>query len=202
MSLAQTCRRADAGFSMIFADIARTSGNTPMAELTRLSKRLPGRIVAKLEMRNPCGSVKDRIGVAMIERAEEAGLFKSGATLIEATGGNTAIGLAFVAAVRGYRLILTMPETVSAERIKLLRHLGAEVFLTPGILMHEAVARPSNPGTRLPARSCSSISVIPPMRKCTDAQPPSRSGMTLSGRWMCSFLLLEPAELLRSLGKC
>jgi cysteine synthase A len=126
---------------MIFPDVAATVGNTPLVELARLARGLPGRIVAKLEMRNPCGSVKDRLGVALIEDAERAGRLRPGMTLVEATGGNTGIGLAFAAAIRGYRLILTMPETMSRERVALLRHLGAEVVLTPGILMRDAVAR-------------------------------------------------------------
>jgi cysteine synthase len=126
---------------MIFRDLTETVGRTPMVELGRLGKGLPGRVVAKLEMRNPCGSVKDRVGVALIEKAERQGILRPGMTLVEATGGNTGIGLAFVAAIRGYRLILTMPETMSKERVALLRHLGAEVVLTPGILMGKAVAR-------------------------------------------------------------
>src|SRR5437868_14934330 len=112
-----------------------------MVELGRLANGLPGQVVAKLELRNPCGSVKDRLGVALIEDAERRGILRPGMTLVEATGGNTGIGLAFVAAIRGYRLILTMPETMSTERVALLRHLGAEVVLTPGILMRDAVSR-------------------------------------------------------------
>ncbi|SRR5712691_2678943 len=126
---------------MIFADATDTVGRTPLVELGRIGKGLPGRVVAKLEMRNPCGSVKDRVGVALIDDAERQGRLRSGMTIVEATGGNTGIGLAFVAAIRGYRLVLTMPETMSAERVALLRHLGAEVVLTPGILMGDAVAR-------------------------------------------------------------
>lgn len=126
---------------MIFGDLAATVGRTPAVELARLGRGLPGRVVGKLEMRNPCGSVKDRVGVAMIEHAERQGLLRPGVTLVEATGGNTGIGLAFAAAIRGYRLVLTMPETMSAERVALLRHLGAEVVLTPGILMADAIAR-------------------------------------------------------------
>ena len=112
-----------------------------MVELRRLAKGLPGRIAGKLEMRNPCGSVKDRLGVALIDAAERERRLRPGMTLVEPTGGNTGIGLAFVAAIRGYRLVLTMPETMSTERVALLRHLGAEVVLTPGILMTDAVAR-------------------------------------------------------------
>ena len=126
---------------MISHDLTPTVGRTPLVELGRLAKGLPGRVVAKLEMRNPCGSVKDRVGVALIEDAERRGVLRPGMTLVEATGGNTGIGLAFVAAIRGYRLILIMPETMSKERVALLRHLGAEVVLTPGILMGDAVAR-------------------------------------------------------------
>ncbi len=126
---------------MIFPNVAATIGHTPLVELSRLAKGLPGRVVGKLEMRNPCGSVKDRLGVALIEDAERTGKLRPGMTLIEATGGNTGIGLAFAAAIRGYRLILTMPESMSRERVALLRHLGAEVILTPGILMRDAVSR-------------------------------------------------------------
>lgn len=126
---------------MIFPDAAATAGNTPMVEFRRIGHGLPGRVLAKLEMRNPCGSVKDRVGVALIDDAEARGILKPGMTIIEATGGNTGIGLAFVAAIRGYRLILTMPETMSVERVALLRQFGAEVVLTPGILMGDAVAR-------------------------------------------------------------
>ena len=125
---------------MIFPDVTSTVGGTPLVELGRLAGGLPGRVVAKLEMRNPCGSVKDRLGLALIDDAERRGVLKPGMTLVESTGGNTGIGLAAVAAVRGYRLILTMPESMSTERVALLRHLGAEVVLTPGILRGEAVA--------------------------------------------------------------
>jgi cysteine synthase A len=126
---------------MTFPDLTATVGNTPAVELGRVASGLPGRVVAKLEMRNPCGSVKDRVGVALIEDAERRGVLRPGMTLVEATGGNTGIGLAFAAAIRGYRLILTMPESMSKERVALLRHLGAEVVLCPGILMGDAVAR-------------------------------------------------------------
>src|SRR5271170_4594784 len=134
----------------IFRDVTMTTGQTPMVDLPRLSHGLPGRIVAKLEMRNPCGSVKDRLGVALIEDAERRGVLKPGITLIEPTGGNTGIGLAFAAAIRGYRLILTMPESMSKERVALLRHLGAEVTLTPGILMNDAVARARQLNAEIP----------------------------------------------------
>jgi cysteine synthase A len=127
--------------TIVFSDVTGTVGRTPVVELRRLANGLPARVLAKLEMRNPCGSVKDRLGVALIEDAEQRGLLRPGMTLVEPTGGNTGIGLAFAAAIRGYRLILTMPETMSTERVALLRYLGAEVVLTPGILMADAVAR-------------------------------------------------------------
>src|SRR4029453_6225242 len=119
------------------------SGEPPRVRLRRAAAGLPARVVGKLESRNPCGSVKDRVGVAMIEDAERRGVLKKGATLVEPTSGNPGIPLAFAAASKGYRLILTMPERMSRERISLLRYLGAEVVLTPGTLMRAAVDRAS-----------------------------------------------------------
>src|SRR5712691_1849584 len=97
---------------MIFADATDTVGRTPLVELGRIGKGLPGRVVAKLEMRNPCGSVKDRVGVALIESAERQGILRPGMRLVEATGGNTGIGLAFAAATRGYPLISVPARTM------------------------------------------------------------------------------------------
>ena len=117
---------------MISRSVIGLIGNTPLVELSRIGRGIPVRILGKLEMKNPLGSVKDRIAWAMIRDAEERGLLKPGMTVVEPTSGNTGIGLAFVCAVRGYRLILTMPETMSEERRKILRALGAELVLTPG----------------------------------------------------------------------
>ncbi len=116
----------------IAEDITRLVGNTPLVRVKKLSAGLPGEVVAKLEFFNPLSSVKDRIGLNMIESAERAGRIGGDTLLVEPTSGNTGIGLAFVAASRGYRLILTMPDTASLERRKLLAALGAELVLTPG----------------------------------------------------------------------
>lgn len=119
-------------------------GNTPLMELSNYnkSKGLKARLIVKLESFNPAGSVKDRVALAMIEDAETSGLLKPGATIIEPTSGNTGIGLSFVAASKGYKLILTMPDTMSVERRNLLKALGAELVLTPGANgMKGAIAR-------------------------------------------------------------
>jgi cysteine synthase len=155
------------GRGRIYGSIEETVGNTPLVELKKLAAAhgAKGRILAKLEFFNPLASVKDRIGVAMIDALEAAGKLGEGAVMVEPTSGNTGIGLAFVAASRGHRLILTMPESMSIERRKLLKHLGAELVLTeaakgmkgaiaraqeivdatPGAVMPSQFANPANP---------------------------------------------------------
>lgn len=126
----------------VFEDVSRVIGNTPLVKLNRLASGLSCAVVAKLESRNPGGSVKDRIGLSMIEAAERQGLLHRDTVLIEPTSGNTGIALAMMAAARGYRLLLVMPETMSVERRTLLRAYGAELVLTPGPEgMRGAVAR-------------------------------------------------------------
>ena len=115
----------------IHSDITKTVGHPPMVYLNRITEGMPGRVAVKLESRNPLYSVKDRIGVAMIEAAEAEGLIKPDTKLVEPTSGNTGIALAFAAAAKGLNLVLTMPESMSLERRRLLKVLGAELVLTP-----------------------------------------------------------------------
>ena len=155
------------GRGRVYGSIDETIGNTPLVELKKLAAAhgAKGRILAKLEFFNPLASVKDRIGVAMIDALEAAGKLGDGAVMVEPTSGNTGIALAFVAAARGHRLILTMPESMSIERRKLLKHLGAELVLTeapkgmkgaiakaqeiidatPGAVMPSQFSNPANP---------------------------------------------------------
>lgn len=155
------------GRGRVYGSIDETIGNTPLVELRKLAAAhgAKGRILAKLEFFNPLASVKDRIGVAMIDALEAAGKLGDGAVMVEPTSGNTGIALAFVAAARGHRLILTMPESMSIERRKLLKHLGAELVLTeapkgmkgaiakaqeiidatPGAVMPSQFSNPANP---------------------------------------------------------
>ncbi len=148
------------GRGKVYGDITETIANTPLVRLSRLKEQAGAKadILLKLEFFNPLQSVKDRIGVAMIDALEASGELKPGGTLVEPTSGNTGIGLAFVAAARGYKLILTMPESMSIERRKILVHLGAELVLTPREKgMNGAIAKAQQiaaetPGAIIPAQ--------------------------------------------------
>ncbi|MDX2158454.1 MAG: cysteine synthase A [Hyphomicrobiaceae bacterium] len=148
------------GRGKVYNNIAETIANTPLVRLSRLTREagLKADILLKLEFFNPLKSVKDRIGVSMIDTLEASGRLKPGGTLVEPTSGNTGIGLAFVAAARGYKMILTMPDSMSIERRKLLAHLGAEIVLTPREKgMKGAIAKAeeivaATPGAVMPAQ--------------------------------------------------
>ena len=137
-------------------DITRAVGLSPLVRLNNLSRETGVELLAKVESFNPLGSIKDRVAVAMVEDAEARGLLAPGGTIIEPTSGNTGIGLAFVSASRGYRLILTMPESMSIERRKLLVHLGAELVLTPaaegmkGAIARAVALQQQTPGSWMP----------------------------------------------------
>lgn len=118
----------------IAADMTELVGNTPLVRINKLSSHLKAKILAKLEYFNPLGSVKDRIGVAMIEDAMQRGIIREGTLIVEPTSGNTGIALAFVCAVKGLKLVITMPDSMSKERVKALKALGADVVLTPRVL--------------------------------------------------------------------
>ena len=137
----------------IFKGMTELVGNTPLVEAVNLEKKegLKARLLLKLEYFNPAGSVKDRVGKAMIEDAEASGRLKEGSVIIEPTSGNTGIGLASIAAAKGYRVILTMPDTMSVERRNILKAYGAEIVLTPGAQgMSGAIAKAAELAKEIP----------------------------------------------------
>lgn len=147
------CSRKEWIMSNIYKSTAELVGNTPLLEAVHLQKKLglDAKLLLKLEYLNPAGSIKDRAAKYMIEEAEEQGLLKEGSVIIEPTSGNTGIGLASIATVKGYRMILTMPDTMSVERINILKAYGAEVVLTPGALgMQGAVDKAEALAAELP----------------------------------------------------
>lgn len=179
--------------SKIYEDNSLTIGHTPLVRLNRIGN---GRILAKVESRNPSFSVKCRIGANMIWDAEKRGVLKPGVELVEPTSGNTGIALAYVAAARGYKLTLTMPETMSIERRKLLKALGANLVLTEGAKgMKGAIQKAeeivaSDPQKYLLLQQFSNPAL--PTRKSMKKPPARKSGKTPMVRWMC----LSPASAL------
>lgn len=163
-------------------------GNTPLLEFSNFnaSKGLKAQVIGKLEYFNPAGSVKDRIALAMIEDAEAKGLLRPGATIIEPTSGNTGVGLAFVSASKGYKLILTMPDTMSAERRNLLKALGPSSS-SPRGGRHERMPSPKrrNCVMRLPVPSSYNNSRIPLTRPYISVRPPKRSGVIRMVKSIC-----------------
>ena len=117
---------------MIRQNVMELIGNTPLLQLNNFGREYQGNIIAKLELFNPAGSVKDRVGLSLIEDAESKGILKEGSVIVEPTSGNTGVGLASIASAKGYKTILTMPETMSVERRNLLKAFGAEIVLTDG----------------------------------------------------------------------
>ena len=180
--------------SAIFKDITAAVGRTPLVQINKLGSAKAA-ILAKLESFNPCGSVKDRIALSMIEAAEKDGLIKPDTVIIEPTSGNTGIGLAFICAAKGYRLILTMPESMSIERRKLLQLFGAEIVLTPaergmtGAVEEAGQLVARNPNAFMP----SNLTTLR-IRKFTGKPPRKRFGMIPVIRLTSSSPVSEPAE--------
>ena len=175
----------------IYTSADQLIGKTPLLELTHIEKEegLNAKLLAKLEYFNPAGSVKDRIAKAMIDDAEASGKLKPGSTIIEPTSGNTGIGLAAVAAARGYRIIIVMPETMSVERRQLMKAYGAELVLTEGA--PSPSPRSSPPRSR--AASSPASSSTPPTPRRTARPPAPRSMRTPTARWTSSSRASAPA---------
>jgi cysteine synthase len=178
----------------IYDDVTQLVGGTPLVKLNRLGEGLDATVAVKLEFYNPANSVKDRIGVAIVDAAEKSGALKPGGTIVEGTSGNTGIALAMVGAARGYKVILTMPETMSTERRVMLRAFGAEIVLTPGSEgMRGAVEKAQEivANTRTP--SGPSSSPTKPTPKSTAPPRRRKSGLTPMAQWTSSLQAWAPA---------
>nr|BFE90650.1 hypothetical protein GCM10020185_11860 [Pseudomonas brassicacearum subsp. brassicacearum] len=184
----------DPAMSRIFADNAHSIGNTPLVQINRIAPR-GVTILAKIEGRNPGYSVKCRIGANMIWDAESSGKLKPGMTIVEPTSGNTGIGLAFVAAARGYKLMLTMPASMSIERRKVLKALGAELVLTePAKGMKGAIDKATEIMASDPAKYFMPQQFDNPANPAIHEKPPARkSGTTPTARWTCWWPAWAPA---------
>jgi len=183
----------------IVKSLTELIGNTPLLSLTNYNKKhaMNAEIIVKLEYFNPAGSVKDRIGKALIEDAEQKGVLKQGAVIIEPTSGNTGIGLASVAAAKGYRVILTMPETMSIERRNLLKAYGAELVLTEGAKgMKGAIAKAEELAKKFLTLSSLANLLIPPIRPSTEQLPAQKSGKIPTAKLTSSLVELVPVVLL------
>ena len=170
-----------------YPTILELVGSTPVVRLDKLSRDVPGELLAKLEYLNPGGSVKDRIGLAMIEAAEREGKLKPGGTIVEPTSGNTGVGLAMAAARKGYRCIFVMPDKMSQEKIAMLRAYGAEVVITPTAVEHDSPESYYSVSSRLAeeiwAASSPTSTRTSRTRKRTTTSPRRRSGSRPAARW-------------------
>ena len=182
----------------IYHSVTELIGRTPLLELCNYERNhdLKAVLLAKLECMNPAGSAKDRVAANMIARAETEGRLAPGGTIIEPTSGNTGIGLAAAAAAKGYRVILTMPDTMSVERRALIAAYGAEIILTPGAAgMAGAVAKAEELHQSIPAASSQDSLKTPPIQRHTRRPPALRSGRTRRGRWTSLWPGSAPAAL-------
>ncbi len=182
--------------SKIYTSADQLIGKTPLLELTHIEKepQLEARILAKLEYFNPAGSVKDRVALAMIQDAEQRGVLKPNSVIIEPTSGNTGIGLASVAAARGYRIIIVMPETMSVERRQIMKAYGAELVLTDGAKgMKGAIAKANELAAQIPDSFVPGQFVNPANPGSTARRPARRSGKTRTATWTSSLQASAPA---------
>jgi Cysteine synthase len=187
----------------LYNNIVETVGRTPLVKLNRISEGAGATVAVKCEFFNPLGSVKDRIGKAMIEDAEAKGLLQKGMVIVEPTSGNTGIALAFVAAAKGYKLILTMPETMSLERRTLLAMLGADLVLTPGPEgMKGAIGKAEEILRNTPNGWMPQQFKIRPTRKSTPRPRQRRSGTTRTARSIFLSRPSAPAAPARGWARC